>query len=293
MPRPTDADVMRGGPGDPNAGTAPAPEHGSPAPYDGPDAAQRQPAAAPAGDSTRIVLGGVAYDVPAPLADAFRKERDRIAGQAGSRIQHLERRVAELEDDYEEEPQVVAPGVNAPDPANLDPASEKYDPAKYHRDNMAYQQYLVAAGLQQVEQRRLEEQRIAADQQRQASDWQRHVTAFYQTNPELRGNEDLVDAVWRNNFPKLKDLPLEEGFSELAKLSKNRLIQLTESGRRTTARRSPQLETSGSTRAAAASRREPEPQNDEPVHGGLSAVIKARQRRFRSPDFSGRRESAA
>jgi hypothetical protein len=289
MPHPSEAEVMRGGPGD--AG-APAPADGSPAPYDGPDAAQRQPAAAPAADTARVVLGGVAYDVPANLADAFRKERDRIAGQAGARIQHLERRLSALEqdDDYEAEPQVAA-GAQPPDPANLDPASEKYDPSKYHRDNLAYQQWLVATGLEQVEQRRLEEQRIASDRQAQAADWQRHVTAFYQTNPELRGNEDLVDAVWRNQFPKLKDLPLEEGFAELAKLSKQRLIQLTESGRRVTARRSPQLETSGSTRAAAAARREPD-EVSEPVRGGLSAVIKARQRRFRSPNF-GARESAA
>lgn len=282
--RPTDADLMRGGPGDPNAGTPPAPQHGEPAPYDGPDADQRRPAAAaPAASTVRVRMDGVEYEVPAALADAWRKERDAIAGRAGSRIQQLEQRLAVLEQDDEPEDPRVASGIQPPDPRNLDPGNDAYDPGKYHRDNMAWQQYLVASSLEQVEARRHEEAAVAANHQHQAQEWQRMVTVFYRENPELRGNEDIVDAVWRNNFGNLKDLPPDEGFAKLATLSKHRLVQLTEAGKRVTARRAPTLETSSGARANRA--REVEEPVNETAHGGLSAVIRAKNKRFRNPNF--------
>jgi hypothetical protein len=271
----TEADVMQGGPG------TPVPAHGSPAPPDGRTAR----AAAPAAASRKVVLDGVEYEVDPSLANALQKERDRIAGSYGARLQSYERRIASLEAADEPEPEDTRQaGLQPPDSKWLDATSDSYDPERYHRESIAYNQALVQAGVEAVESRRYEEQQIAASRAEQQGNWNRHVASFYEEHPVLKGQEDLVDAVWRGNFAALKDLSLTEGFSKLAELSKTRLIQLSEAGKRVNAPRHPRLETSQGARANRAPEPTEEPAN-EAVQGGLSAAIKAKRNRFLNPNF--------
>jgi len=234
------------------------------------------------------VLDGVEYEVTPALAGALQKERDRVAGAYGSRLQQYERRLAALES-QDDEPEAPAPAELQPPNAKwLDATSDDYDPERYHRENLAYQHALVEAGLQAVENRRHEEQDAARAQATQQQNWSRNVSQFYQDNPALRGKEDLVDAVWRANFASLKDLSIPDGFAKLAELSKGRLVQLSEEGRRAAAPRQPRLETSSAARA----NRAPEVDEEaatEPIQGGLSAAIKAKRQRFLNPDFKGTR----
>src|SRR5882724_2681270 len=132
-----DANVIDGGPG------TPAPAHGSPAPDDS-RGAPRRAAAAPA---PKVVLDGVEYEVTPALAGALQKERDRVAGAYGSRLQQYERRLAALES-QDDEPEAPAPAELQPPNAKwLDATSDDYDPERYHRENLAYQHALVEAGL--------------------------------------------------------------------------------------------------------------------------------------------------
>lgn len=269
----SDADVMQGGPG------GPAPKHGDPAPADGPSA-RREPAA-----TRKVVLDGVEYTVDAGLAGALQKEKDRVAGAFGARLQHYERRLAALEVEDDEPEEAPAPtALQPPDPKWLDATSDSYDPQRYHQANLEYQHALVEQGLAAVEDRRHQEQQAAAASAQQQANWNRNVTKFYADNPTLRGKEDVVDAVWRANFAALSPLNLTDGFNKLAELTKARLVELSESGKRESAPRAPRLETSASARA----NREPEPSEEQaeaPVQGGLSAAIKAKHRRFLNPNF--------
>src|SRR6266404_4677916 len=278
--------IQTGGPGV----AAPAPADGSPAPYDGKDPARR---AAPAAEATgrKVVLDGVEYVVTPALANALGKERDRIAGSYGARLQQYERRIASLEAEDETPAPADDPrqtGLQPPDEKWLDATSDSYDPSRYHRESLAYQHALVNAGIEAVETRRHDEQAVVVGCNEQQANWNRHVTSFYQEHPTLRGKEDLVDAVWRGNFAALKDLPLAEGFSKLAELSKSRVLQLTESTRRESAPRQPRLETSQTARANHAPEPTEEDTGTEPIQGGLSAAIKAKRQRFLNPDFKGR-----
>lgn len=278
---PTEADVMKGGPG--GAEGTPAPAHGSPAPADGKDARR----AAPDASTRKVVLDGVEYEVNPALANALQKERDKIAGTYGARLQQYERRLAALETEDEAPPEDTRQaGLQPPDSKLLDATSDAYDPDRYHRESLAYQHALVQAGIEQVESRRYEEATAAASRAEQQSTWNRHVSSFYEEHPSLRGNEDLVDAVWRGNFAALKDMNLTEGFSKLAELSKARLLKIAEAGKRANAPRQPRLETSQAARA----NNEPEPTDEAPndtVQGGLSAAIKAKRNRFLNPNFKG------
>jgi len=166
-----------------------------------------------------VVLDGVEYVVTPALANALGKERDRIAGSYGARLQQYERRIASLEAEDETPAPADDPrqtGLQPPDEKWLDATSDSYDPSRYHRESLAYQHALVNAGIEAVETRRHDEQAVAAGRNEQQANWNRHVTSFYQEHPTLRGKEDLVDAVWRGNFAALKHLPLAEGFSKLA-----------------------------------------------------------------------------
>lgn len=287
--RPTEADVMRGGPGSAADGTAPAPNHGDPAPYDGRDPNRRSAAPAPAATTRKLVLDGVEYEVDPALATALRKEQDRVAGTYGARLQQYERRLAALEAGVDEpEPEDTRQaGLQPPDPKWLDATSDSYDPQRYHQANLEYNHALVSAGIEAVESRRHEEAQIAASRASQQENWNRHVSKFYQDHPSLRGNEDLVDAVWRGNFASLKDLDLEAGFRRLGELANARLVQLTENGKRQAAPRAPRLETSASARANRAPEPTEEPEST-PIQGGLSAAIKAKRHRFLNPDFKGK-----
>jgi len=276
----TEAEVMQGGPG------SPVPAHGAAAPYDGKDTRRAAPAAA---SGRKVVLDGVEYEVDPSLANALQKERDRIAGSYGARLQQYERRIASLEAEDEPEPEDTRQaGLQPPDGKWLDATSDSYDPDRYHRESVLYSQALAQATVDTVESRRHEEAQIAASRAEQQGNWNRHVASFYEEHPTLKGQEDLVDAVWRGNFAALKDLPLTEGFSKLAELSKTRILRITETGKRSNAPRSPRLETS----AAARANRAAEPADEvqpEVVQGGLSAAIKAKRNRFLNPDFKGTR----
>lgn len=231
----------------------------------------------------RVVLDGVAFDVPENLATAFTKERDRVAGVLGSRLQQAESRLRSLEEEDPEDSRSTDNVIRPPDPKLLDATSDHYDPARYHNENLAYQQALVSEGMRQVEERRLGEQQAAQRTSDQQANWNRQVDQFYQSNPELKGCEDVVDAAWRKNFNALKDLRPEEGFKELAKLSKERIVQLSERGKRVGAPRQPHLETSGTSARANTRREDAEQVEQEPIHGGLGAAIRAKNRRFRTP----------
>ena len=233
------------------------------------------PAAVPAATS-RITIGGVQYDVPAALADGLARDRDRIAGEYGSRAQAYERRLAELESAVASTQDDQTPqGPKPPDPRDL-----QYDTDKYHRDNLAYTNALVASAAQSVEERRMAERRTEAEEAQRNRVWAGQVEKFYSDHPELKGSEDIVDTVWQRNFGSLGRLQWSEGSVELAKLATARIVALSEKGRALAASATPTLETSRSSR-----RRAPEPTADEPSPNirGISDAIKAKQARFRMP----------
>ena len=274
-------DQLQGGPGSTNH--APPPNTGDPAPYDGRDAAARTREPAPRADTTsKVVLGGQEYVVPSDVATALRRERDRIAGEYGSRLQQYERRLAAVEAENEPEPE-SRNELSPPDPSLLDPASDKYDPARYSRENVAWTNHLVESTAYALERRRADEQHQAQALSDQATRWDRQVNQFYLDHPELRGKEDVVDAMWRKHFTELKDLAPAEGFAELASRTKERIVQLSEAGKQISGRRQPVLESSASARAV--SQREVEEESNEPQVGGVSKLLRAKQARFRSPNF--------
>jgi hypothetical protein len=250
------ADIATGGPGDAGAAPIPAPA-GAPAP-------------AP---TTRVSIGGAEYDVPAAIADSLRRERDRIAGEFGSRAQAYERRIAEIE--AANEPDVQEHGPKAPDPRDL-----QYDPEKYHRENLAYTNALVANATATVEQRRLDERRAEAAEAQRNRNWASQVDKFYQDHPELRGDEDIVDTVWQRNFQELGRLTPAEGMAELAKRATARIVATAEKGKALQSK-TVTLETSRGSRRQASTTVEENDNN--PNVRGISDAIRAKQARFRMP----------
>jgi len=234
------------------------------------------PAATPvtAAPTVSVNLSGIKYEVPAAVAAAWQQERDRINGQFGSRLQQLERRLAEVE--QEDEPPVAATPQGPPAPKATDLIE---NPEKYHTESQAYQRWLVGQAAASLEQRRLEERRIEGEQQALDAEWQGHVAKFFKEYPELKDEADIVDTVWRANFARLKSLEPHEGLPELAKLTKERLVRATETGKRIKA---PSLESSAVSRTPRVTK---EDDVDEPVRGGLSAIIKEKQRRFKNPNI--------
>jgi len=219
----------------------------------------------------RVSIGGIDYDVPAALADGLIRERDRAAGEFGSRAQAYERRLAELETAAEPE---TDRGPKKPDPRDI-----QYDPEKFARENLAYTEALVANAAQGVEDRRAVERQTEYEQNQKNRAWAAHVDQFYKDHPEFKGDEDIVDTVWQRNFPRIGKMSVEDGFAELAKLASVRIMAVAEKGKalKSTV---PTLETSRSSRRAPAT---PVEETNEPNIGGISAAIKAKQARFKMP----------
>lgn len=213
----------------------------------------------------RINIGGAAFEVPSEVADAFRREVNRRDGEHGARLQQLQERLARLEEDRQPPPQSQ--------PDTLQPPDDRLaleDPVEHARRLREYNEALVHRTALALEQRRYEEaQQRAAEGQREAA-WNSAVQQFYRTHPELKGAEDVVDAVWRTNYSNLKDLPVKEGFEELARLSAERLVGLTEHGKKVASKRAT-LESGSTARPKA----KPEPAAEDP--GSMSRFIRERQ----------------
>jgi len=231
------------------------------------------PVAAPVATTAKVSIGGVEYEVSAQLADSLRRDRDRVAGEFGSRVQAYERRIGALEAAGEPEPEQSS-GLRPPDPRDM-----QFDPEKFARDNLAYTNALVASSVQAVEERRANEREAEQRQLAKNRAWATHVDQFYQDHPEFKGDEDIVDTVWQRNFARLGQMDLQDGFSELAKLSAARIVAVAEKGR--ALNKPVHLETSRGSRRTTPNARETEDQG--PNIRGISDAIRAKQARFKMP----------
>lgn len=232
------------------------------------------PVATPVVTTAKVTIGGVDYEVSAALADSLRRDRDRTAGEFGSRVQAYERRIGALEATATPDDDERSTGLRAPDPRDM-----QFDPEKFARDNLAYTNALVASSVQAVEDRRAAERDAEQHQIAKNRAWAGHVDQFYQDHPEFKGDEDIVDTVWQRNFARLGKMDLKDGFDELSKLAAARIVAVSEKGKALGA--GPvHLETSrGSRRPTATPAIDP----NLPNIGGISAAIKAKQARFKMP----------
>jgi len=231
-------------------------------------AADSRPTPDSAPTSARINIGGTAFDVPADVADAFRREVNRRDGEHGARLQQLQERLARLEEDRTEDSRP------AQESAQLQPPDDRLaleDPVEHARKQREYNEALVHRTALALEQRRYEEAQQRQQESQRESAWNSAVQQFYRGHPELKGAEDVVDAVWRNNYNTLKDLPVKDGFEELARLSADRLVGLTEHGKKVASKRVT-LEAGSTTRPKA------QPKPEEQQAGSMSAFIRERQR---------------
>ncbi len=254
----TDADVMRGGPGNPE------PE------------GDRRPEDTPP-PTRKVRLGGKEYELPEDLAVAVERERDAAAGRRGSELQALREEVRQLRESVNKPRTAEKPEPKGPQ--RPDPKLMFEDPERFLREQDAYYEALVeqrtAALREQYEQ---DKQRTLTEAERKAV-LQRRLDQFYRDNPELVGFEDLVTLTWNRHYDELKDLSLDEGFDRLKELTHTRIATLTgkvrpkeeSDGGRPAA---PRLEGSRP-RATAAPKKEKE--EDKPL--SLSAMIRRKQQR--------------
>ena len=267
-PRPlTDADVMVGFPsgiGENKQDPPPsAPDKGDPP------------------KTTEVTIKGKKYSVSPDVAEAlddYRRDIQERDGRRGGELDQLRRQLQNLEtkitskpDPKDEKPKLQAPKRPPAELALTDPV--KYDELmdKYESDRDAYRDA-------QIQERYLEDQQRRNSEATRNTEWSQAVDRFYKDNPELVGLEDLVDATWKSNFNTLKDMTLSEGFAELAKIVRKRVLTLTGKTKDNTP--------DGTERPAAVepgrSRQQVPSANPDNTPSTLTAVIKARQARMRA-----------
>lgn len=249
---PTDADVMIGAPG------AEPPREPAPEP---------QPPT-----TTKLKLGGKEYDVTPDVAEAiesYRRELNERDGRRGSEVERIRREMEDLRKTVTKPAEPKQP--DAPLPPN--PLLVLQDPEAYQREMLAYVNAVNAQRDQALRQEYTQAEQTRQQELDRKMNWDRHVAKFYQTHPDLVGEEDLVDIVWRQNFDEIRDLPVTDGFERIADLTRNRILRYA--GKAKDAPAAPKLEGSRTKQTAPVS-----PAKDEPT-GSLSASIRARQRRMR------------
>lgn len=255
----TDADVMKGGP----------------------EPAEGEKSPEKATELKEVTIKGKKFTVDPGLAEAledYRRELNERDGKRGSELETLRRQVGDLEAAVRRTTATPKPDATlTPEPVGPkppDPGLAFVDPPRYQRELLEYMDAAVSAREKKLredyEQARTQDK---AEEQRQKT-WQAYVGRFYESNPDLKGEEDLVDLVWKSHFTELKDLSLDDGFTKLANLTRERMLRYT--GKVRTPEESPtHLESSGP-RAPAPRRSEDEKPSS------LSSIIRARQARQRA-----------
>ncbi len=225
-----------------------------------------------------ITLDGRRLKAPKEIADAFTREINRRDGTRGAELQTLRERLARLEGAASatstKEPDPNTP----PEPPVPNPDLQIENPAEYQKqvfDRIRWEQeqklQAVARQYEEAEtQREQEEARRAA--------WAAHCDAFYSKpeNEVLRGNKDIVDLVLDANRERLANLSVEEGFTELGRLARERLSAITGAAPELKKRRAakpPVLEGSTRTTAAVVPERE-----ESKGPQSLTAALKERRR---------------
>jgi hypothetical protein len=118
------------------------------------------------------------------------------------------------------------------------------------------------------------EERLRAEYQRdrgQTEFW----NEFYRRNPDLREDHDLVNVTLDKHLPELMDIPLEEAYTKLEELTRDRIMRYVR-GTRKSGERKARAEGTGPTAPKGTSQPEPEPKIKS-----LTEILKERARRRR------------
>ncbi len=225
-----------------------------------------------------LTLRGKAYKVDPDLYEAiegYRREINERDGRRGSELQSLRQTVEQLRtavDASSKKPDAPAP--TGPQPP--DPTLAFTDPGRYQTE------LLAAIDARATQREAALKQQYEADKQagteaaaRQRT-WEQRLGQFYKDNPDLVGEEDLVDMIWQRNFTSIKDLSLDDGFSKVAELTRARILKSAGKVQEPADGKTVKLEGSRPRQQAGAAAPEPE------KPGSLSALIRARQQRLRS-----------
>ncbi len=253
--KPTDADVMVGGPPVPPALKEP-----------------EKPAEPPA--ATKLKLGSKEYEVAPDVAEAiesYRRELNERDGRRGSEVERLRREMEDLRKSVT--PPVEPKKPDAPQPPN--PLLVLENPEQYQREMLAYVNGVNALRDQALREEYQKAERARQEDAGRKENWDRQVSKFYQTHQDLVGEEDLVDLVWKQHFEEIRSLPVTEGFEKVADLARERILRYASRGKDKDAPAAPKLEGSRTRQSAPVA-----PAKDEPT-GSLSASIRAKQRRMR------------
>lgn len=220
----------------------------------------------------------------AAALEDYRKEINRRDGTHGSELETLRRQVADLtarvdsnqivDDEAEEEEEEIAP----PDP-NLLVLGDSYDPAKYHQQLMAFTEANIASAERRGEKKYMDAEAQKSAEAKRQSDWKEHVDKFYKKNEDLAPFQDVVDMVWKTPavINEIRNLPVDEGFERLAEIARERIFGIAQKAGTMRAKpKTPHLE-GGRPRP----QRTEGSEEGEKREGGLSAVIRKKQRAFR------------
>ena len=228
-----------------------------------------------AAQEKELKLGGKTFKVNPELHEAiegYRREINERDGRRGSELQTLRQTVEQLRTAVEQSRKPDAKPVDE-GPRPPDPTLAFTDPGRYQTELLQFVESRVAQREAALIQRYETDKQAASDQSVRQKVWDQRLTKFYQDNPDLQGEEDLVTMVWQKNFNDLKDMSLDDGFAKLADLSRSRILKAA--GRVKDADKSGPVKLEGSRpRSAPAA-----PRGEQP--GSLSDLIRNRQRRMR------------
>lgn len=164
----------------------------------------------------KVKIAGNEFEVDAPLAAAL---DDRETGfsqklsEQGAELGQLRTTVGNL--------MATVSGGGASRSATEGETDEAQFWEKYQ--SVAYENPTEAAKL--LEERQTK--RYLADQARRQyrENWDRRLDRFYKDNPDLDGEDFLVDAVWREMAPKTKGLDMDKVLDEVANESRLRILK--------------------------------------------------------------------
>ncbi len=179
-----------------------------------------------------VELDGRKFQTPKETAEAFNraisKARDTTAGTRGSELQSLRERLAKVEG-------ATAAATATTDPAKpvgLQPPNPELaieNPAEHQRQMIEYVDAKQTEKIDKIAAEYRAAEDLKALETARVNAWGAHCDAFY-AKPEnaiLRDNRDIVDLVLEANKTALAPLSVEDGFTELGRLVKERLARLT------------------------------------------------------------------
>lgn len=196
-------------------------------------------AASTAAETRDVTLDGRTFKAPKDIADAFTREINRRDGTRGAEMQQLRERLAKIEGAQAAKP-VDAEGTEQGPPVP--------NPDLMIEDPKTYQDQLTARIRWEQEQviesraKQFEQGQAARDQEAaRVSAWNTHVETFYakDENTVLRENRDIVDMVLAQHREELAPLSVEEGFTRLGELARDRVAKLTGQAPEIRARKTP------------------------------------------------------